>query len=203
MGLFDTGSKGIKFNSIGDTVTGTITRQPREQQSTKFGTTDPDFWPNGDPKMQILVDLNTALREDADDDGDRTLYVSSTAQKKAIGDAMRTAGASDIEIGGTLTITYTGNDPQSKNPANPKKLYTASYVKPSSPLAQAAPAAAPAAQPVAAQAQVAPPAAAPAAPVVDEQTDKVRQLIGLALTDEQINAATGLPLANIAAIRAA
>lgn len=197
MGLFDTGSKGVKFTNPGDSITGTVTGNPREQQSTKFGSTDLDYWPNGDPKMQILVDLHTAERLDGDDDGDRTLYVSSTAQKKAIGEAMRAAGASDIEKGGTLTVTFTGYDQASKNPANPKKLYTASYVKPNSVFgntdttsSDAWPDAAPA------------PAAAPPAGGMDaDTTEKVQRLLGLGLQPEQITAAVGVSAEQIAALQ--
>lgn len=158
MSLFNTTTgRGIKFATIGDSVTGTVTRTPFEQQMTKFGSQDLDTWPNGDPKMQIIVGLQTGLREDQDDDGERTLYVSSTAMKKAIGEAMAQAGAPDVEAGGTLTVTYVGNDPASKNPQNPKKLYQAQYSKPTGAFAQQAPASVPVqayAQPAPTQQQV-------------------------------------------------
>lgn len=169
------GGKGLKFPTPGTSYTGRVTSEPVEQQQTKFGTDIPDTWPNGDPKMQILVNLDTDLREDADDDGARTLYVASNKMKQAIFAAITAAGVDDIRVGGTLTVTYTGNDPASKNPANPAKLYSASYVPPQSAFAgagntpQAAPQAVPA--PQQAQAPVAPQAApqdpwnpAPAAP---------------------------------------
>ncbi|WP_371031246.1 hypothetical protein [Pseudoclavibacter sp. JSM 162008] len=146
MSLFiTTGGKGLKFQNPGDTHTGTVSRAPREQQQTKFGSQEPDTWPNGDPKMQVVVELDTAERDPADgnDDGSRTLYVSSSAMKRAIGDAIIAAGAEDIEVGGILTVTFTGFDPTSKNPQNPKKLYQAGYARPTSPLApQGQPAAA-------------------------------------------------------------
>jgi hypothetical protein len=199
MSLFNTSTgKGVKFQNPGDSVTGTVTRAPFEQQSTKFGSTELDFWPNGDPKMQILVPMQTQLRDDAEDDGERTLYVSSTAQKRAIGDAITAAGVQDVEVGGTLTITFTGFDPASKNPQNPKKLYAASYLKPSTPLATAGqpPVAQQAYQPPVQQ-QAAPPVQQqpPMQPIVDpnqELHDKARQLIGLGLSDEQITQAIGL-----------
>ncbi|MGK9225326.1 hypothetical protein, partial [Microbacterium sp. SA156] len=142
MSLFDSSSKGVKFDVVGASITGTVKSAPRERQQTKFGTQEPDFWPNGDPKMQILIDLQTDRRDDANDDGERTLYVASKNMKRAIGDAIRASGANDVLPGGVLSVTYTGNDPQSKNPANPAKLYTAQYTPPTSPLAQPAPAAA-------------------------------------------------------------
>lgn len=147
MSLFDiSGGKSATFNTIGETITGTITRAPSERQATKYKTTDLDFWPSGDPKMQIQVPLQTTLRVDPDDDGVRTLYVTKSkgdSRFRAIAEAIAAAGAGDLAVGGILTVTYTGNDPQSQNPANPKKLYTATYAAPASGFAQPAPAAAP------------------------------------------------------------
>ncbi|GLJ78656.1 hypothetical protein [Microbacterium imperiale] len=145
MSLFESSNKGLKFDVIGTTHTGTVKSAPRERQQTKYGTQEPDFWPNGDPKMQILVDLQTDQRADAHDDGERTLYVASKNMKKAIGEAIRAAQATDIMPGGVLTVTYVGNDPASKNPANPAKLYQAQYTAPASGFVQqpAAPAQAP------------------------------------------------------------
>lgn len=147
MSLFESSSKGVKFDTVGASVIGTVKSAPRERQQTKYGTQEPDFWPNGDPKMQILVDLQTEQRVDASDDGERTLYVASKNMKRAIGEAIRAANASDIAPGGVLTVTYVGNDPASKNPANPAKLYQAQYTAPSSAFVQ---------QPAAAQVQQAP-----------------------------------------------
>jgi hypothetical protein len=152
MSLFESSSKGVKFDTVGASVTGIVKSAPRERQQTKYGTQEPDFWPNGDPKMQILVDLQTEQRVDASDDGERTLYVASKNMKRAIGEAIRAANASDIAPGGVLTVTYVGNDPASKNPANPAKLYQAQYTAPSSAFVQ---------QPAAAPAQQAPQQQAP------------------------------------------
>jgi hypothetical protein len=124
MGLFDTSSKAMKFVTIGDTVTGEIVAAPYLQQKTKFGTNQPDFYDNGDPRMQILIPLKTSARENPADDGERTLYVSSPLLKRAIAAAIRDTGADDVAVGGVLMVTFTGFDPQSKNPANPAKLYT-------------------------------------------------------------------------------
>lgn len=199
MSLFDSANKGVKFNTIGDEITGTVAGDPFERQQTKFGTQDPDFWPNGDPKMQILVPLQTTLREDPNDDGERTLYVASKNMKRAIGDAIRNAGASDIARGGTLTVKFVGNDPASKNPANPAKVYQAQYTPPATafaaaPAAQpaqavAAPQAAPAPQPVAAPFQAPTPAG-----LTQEQAAQVVQLRAAGIPDETIATAVGVDI---------
>jgi len=168
MSLFDSSNKGVKFANIGDRIVGTINGAPYERQQTKFNTQDPAFWPNGDPMMQILVPLQTQMREDANDDGERTLYVASKNMRKAIGDAIRESGASDLLPGGVLTVQYVGNDPASKNPQNPAKMYTAQYTAPSSAFAQQ-PAAAAAQQPVQQQQYVDPQQPAFAGQVVPQQ----------------------------------
>lgn len=208
MSLFNSSSKGVKFTNVGDTITGTVSSAPIERQQTKFGTQEPDFWPNGDPKMQILVNLQTTLREDGNDDGERTLYVASKNMKKAIADAMRAAGASDVAPGGTLTVTFVGNDPNSKNPANPAKLYTAQYTPgasafaqpatpaPAGPAAVSPPVAAPAAAPAPAQ-PVEPPfvPAAPAAPAQsflnEQQVNQLTQLRAAGIPEATIVTAIG------------
>lgn len=216
MSLFDSGSKGVKFANVGDTITGTISGAPTERQQTKFGSQEPDFWPNGDPKMQIVVPLQTDLREDPQDDGARTLYVASKNMKRAIADAMRAAGANDVVKGGVLSVTFTGFDPNSKNPQNPAKLYQAQYTPPavtspfnSTPAAeqqwpQATPQQAPtpaATQPTTTAAPAPQPvASAPAAALTDEQAAKVVQLRAAGIDDQTIATAVGVSIEAIATI---
>lgn len=221
MSLFDSSNKGAKFAAVGDSITGTITGAPTERQQTDFTTKQPAFWPNGDPKMQILVPLQTSLREDPDDDGVRTLYVASRHMKQAIGQAIRTAGASDVVKGGVLTVRFVGTDPASKNPQNPAKMYDAQYTAPAAgpfaaqaaqqPVAPPAPApvaqypAQPPAQPVyAAPAPVAQPVA-PAAPpaqqgvagMTAQQVSQVQQLQAAGIPAETIAAAVGVTVDQI------
>lgn len=221
-----------KFTNPGDTHTGTITEVSDARQATEYGSNELAYWDKERtrPKMQVAVTLDTAERDpqDASDTGKRTLWVVEDGRSgsilSAIRQAVHQAGAGTIDIGGQLTVTFSGFDPNSKNPANPRKIYAASYVPPApaggmftnqapaQPVAQpAAPApAAPApAQPVpaapvapAAPAPVAQPVAAPATPApVPAVPDAVRQavtaLIATDQSDEQIAATlagTGLPV---------
>lgn len=211
MSLFNTSTgKSVKFANIGDTITGSVKQLPFERQQTKFGSQDPDFWPNGDPKMAVVVPLQTSLREDGDDDGERTLWVTSTSMKKAIGTAIQTARVPDVAVDGQLTVTFIGFDPASKNPQNPKKLYTAAYTPPVSGVAPAAPvqAVAPQQAPAPAPApQAAPIPAAPApAPVADtfglpaQQVAQIGTMRAAGITDEQIGTALGLSPAQLQSI---
>ena len=226
-----------KFTNPGDTHTGTITEVSDARQATEYGSNELAYWDKERtrPKMQVAVTLDTAERDpqDSNDTGKRTLWVVEDGRSgsilSAIRQAVHQAGAGTIDIGGQLTVAFSGFDPNSKNPANPRKIYAASYVPPApaggmftnqaaaQPVAAPAPAA-PAPAP-AAPAQPAP-AAAPAAPVpvpatpapVPAVPDAVRQavtaLIATGQADEQIAATlagTGLPVTaeTVATIRAA
>lgn len=228
-----------KFTNPGDTHTGTITEVSDARQATEYGSNELAYWDKERtrPKMQVTVTLDTAERDpqDSNDTGKRTLWVVEDGRSgsilSAIRQAVHQAGAGTIDIGGQLTVAFSGFDPNSKNPANPRKIYSASYVPPApaggmftsqapaQPVAQPAPApatpAAPAPAPVAQPAAPAPaaqPVAAPATPApVPAVPDAVRQavtaLIGTGQADEQIAATlagTGLPVTaeTVATIRA-
>lgn len=220
-----------KFTNPGDTHTGTITEVSDARQATEYGSNELAYWDKERtrPKMQVAVTLDTTERDpqDANDTGKRTLWVVEDGRSgsilSAIRQAVHQAGAGTIDIGGQLTVAFSGFDPNSKNPANPRKIYSASYVPPApaggmftnqapaQPVAQPAPAhpvaapapAAPAApaQPVA-PAPAAQPVAAPATPApVPAVPDAVRQAVTALITtgqaDEQIAATlagTGLPV---------
>lgn len=216
-----------KFTNPGDTHTGTITDVSDARQATEYGSNELAYWDKERtrPKMQVAVTLDTAERDpqDANDTGKRTLWVVEDGRSgsilSAIRQAVHQASAGTIDIGGQLTVAFSGFDPNSKNPANPRKIYSASYVPPAPaggmftnqapaqpaapvPAAPATPAPAPAApaQPVA-PAPVAQPAPAVAPAPVPAVPDAIRQavtaLIGTGQTDEQIAATlagTGLPV---------
>lgn len=220
-----------KFTNPGDTHTGTITEVSDARQATEYGSNELAYWDKERtrPKMQVAVTLDTTERDpqDANDTGKRTLWVVEDGRSgsilSAIRQAVHQAGAGTIDIGGQLTVAFSGFDPNSKNPANPRKVYAASYVPPapaggmftsqapaqpvaaSAPAAPAAPAQpvapAPVAQP-AAPAPAAQPVAAPATPapvpaVPEAVRNAVAALIATGQTDEQIAATlagTGLPV---------
>lgn len=214
-----------KFTNPGDTHTGTITEVSDARQATEFGSNEPAFWDREKtrPKMQVAVTLDTTERDpqDANDTGNRTLWVVEDGRSgsilSAIRQAVHQAGAGTIDIGGQLTVAFSGFDPNSKNPANPRKIYSASYVPPApaggmftnqapaqpaaAPATPAAPAPAAPAQPVApapvaqpaAPAPAAQPVAAPATPapapaVPDAVRQAVTALIATGQSDEQIAA---------------
>jgi hypothetical protein len=132
--LMGGGGRSAKFENPGDTITGTICAEPEMRQQTDIKTGQPKFWDNGDPQMQLVVRLQTQLRDDNDDDGIRALYVKggfkAPTMQKAVADAVRAAGAKGLAMGGTLTVTYTGNGPAGGVGMSPPKYYTAQYQPP-------------------------------------------------------------------------
>ncbi|MHC6592401.1 hypothetical protein [Arthrobacter sp. C152] len=133
--------KFAKFATPGATVAGTITEISDQKQATKWNP-DPkaprelDFWPSGDPVMEVWITVQTQDRDpqDPEDTGQRTIVV--TVNQKAGGplaaiiDACEQAGVESPLPGGFLALTFTQFDPESKNPQNPRKLYAAKYQAP-------------------------------------------------------------------------
>lgn len=145
------------FTQPGSTVAGPITEISDQKQATKWNP-DPkakrelDFWPSGDPVMEVWLTVQTQERnpQDEEDTGLRTIVITVNqkqgGQLAAIMDACEAAGVPAPAIGGFLALTFTGFDPESKNPQNPRKLYAAKYQAPAAgggaftPQAQQAPA---------------------------------------------------------------
>lgn len=205
-------SHSCKFKTPGETHTGVITEISDRMPVTKYGTTDPDYWPDGSPKQQVVITLATDERdpEDPNDSGERSLWVTESHKAgtilAAIIQATRQANAK-LEIGGTLSVSFTGHDPNSKNPAQPRKLYAATYQPPAAgggmfeqQPAQPAPAASqPAAPQAAPQQQVSqtapvvnqqpaqPAPAAPAQQLSDATITGIKGLIAAGLDDATIS----------------
>lgn len=126
-------SASAKFPTPGATIAGEITEISEPMQARKYEDNSPDYWPSGDPVMQVKVTLQTDERDPQiqDDDGKRALWVRQSSQMLyAIQAGMKAAGQADLQVGGRLQVTYTGDDPNSKNPRNPRKLYSAVYQAP-------------------------------------------------------------------------
>lgn len=132
--LLGGGGKSAKFAQIGDTVEGVIVDQPELRQRTSIDDGKPLTWDDGSPQMQLVVRLQTDLRDDAEDDGIRNLYVSGgfkrASLQKAVADAVRTAGAKGLAVGGRLKVGFTGEEPPQKRGMSPAKLYQARYTPP-------------------------------------------------------------------------
>lgn len=133
-------TRSFKFAVPGDTIDGEIVAIGDQSQQPKFNKPgEYDFWPSGDPIMQIPVTWQTGLNEGPDengnpDDGRRTVFFTVSNKKggrlAAMQDAIREAGASDLEVGAKAALKFVATDPESKNMDNPRKLYAARYAPP-------------------------------------------------------------------------
>lgn len=128
--LMGGGVASAKFERVGDAITGTVHDAPEVRQQTDLSTGQPKFWDDGRPMMQLVVTLATSLRDDPDDDGLRRIYVKGKSLTDAVREAVRKAGGKGLEVGGRLTVRYTGDGAQTKKGFNPPKLYAAEYTRP-------------------------------------------------------------------------
>lgn len=124
------GGRGAKFERIGQIYSGTIVKAPKKVVQTDMATKAPKVSKfNGQPLYQVLVQIQTELREDAEDDGIRTLFVKNK-MTTAVGNAMREAGAIRLEVGGHLQIGYSRDIPSDTPGFRPSKDYVAKYTPP-------------------------------------------------------------------------
>jgi hypothetical protein len=136
--LISSSAKAFKFDALGDVAQGTVI-STAVRQVTNMKTGEPEFFKSGDPKWQIVATLQTTMREDPDDDGQRTLYIKSY-MFSAVKQAVAAVGADDLERGGYLTVVHTGLG-EAERGLNPPKLFSAEYKRPSAQLlTQGAPA---------------------------------------------------------------
>lgn len=122
------GAPSAKFPAFGTVVGGRITEKPTVEQQRDISTGEKKFWKDGNQMMQLVVTVQTDQRDPEidEDDGRRRLFVKSH-MKSAIADAVRATGAKGLEVGGILTVTYTGDGAVTQRGFNAPKLYTATY----------------------------------------------------------------------------
>ena len=134
--LFQGGAKAFPFTSFGDTVKGEVTAAEIRQQTSLEG--DLLTWPDGKPRQQLVITIQTSLHETEDDDGLRTVYAKGgrfdvargegSSMRDAIADAVRSVKATSIEPGDEIAVAYTGEGTAKRGYSAPK-LYSASFRK--------------------------------------------------------------------------
>ena len=105
----------FKFETLGDTIKGVLSYVPAkpEQRVNKF---------NGNEEGVVKLVLAT-------DDGDKAIYpVVGTAMARAIGDAVRAAGAGTLEVGGTLAVKF--SEERDTGKPSKMKVFSAKYEAP-------------------------------------------------------------------------
>lgn len=116
---------------VGTTVVGYIDGEITSRQQTDYDTQEPLTWRDGKPRMMVGIPLQTDLNEWDDDDGRRTLWVrQSTAMQASLKDAIQKAGATWLEKGGMLQVTFTGTRPAQNPKNNPVKQFSIIYTPP-------------------------------------------------------------------------
>lgn len=108
----------VKWDEIGQgtIVSGTVT-DVTMRQSRKFESVDLDFWDDGTPKMQAVIEIQTEQRVDADDDGRRSVVVNMwSGQKRALADACRKAGVPEPRPGDTFAAVWVSGVGKAKDP---------------------------------------------------------------------------------------
>ncbi|GAA3374664.1 hypothetical protein [Streptomyces racemochromogenes] len=123
------GAPSASFLTVGTTVSGRITERPTVQQQRDMKTGENKFWPDGNPAMQLVVTVQTDSRDPQleEDDGQRRIFIKNQ-MKAAVADAVRAAGGRGLEVGGTLSITFTHELPPKQRGFNPLKQYSATYI---------------------------------------------------------------------------
>lgn len=138
-----TSSPAMAFAYPGDAVMGQVITEPKAVQQTVYDprnpqSKEPAFWPSGDPKMQVIFQIQTDFRNwegvknpdrSTPDNGARTIYLKGKHMERATAEAVRAAGADWIEVGGTVWYRYTGDDMTSLAGVKPK-LFEVAYRKP-------------------------------------------------------------------------
>lgn len=130
--LMGNAAPAFKFSAIGDGFDNALVlEEPTATQQTDFRTKTPEIWPDGSPKMQVLVVIQTDQRDPSrpDDDGARTVYVKGKEMTNAVRSGVRASGANGIHKGGRLSMRYIADGPAQQG-MNAPKLYSSQYQPP-------------------------------------------------------------------------
>jgi hypothetical protein len=122
------GAATAKFPTPGTVIGGHITEQPTVEQQRDIQSGEKKFWSDGNPMMQMVVTVQTDIRDAAieDDDGKRRIFVKGQ-MKNAVADAVRAAGAKGLEVGGVLRVRYSHDGEAKKAGFSAPKQYDAHY----------------------------------------------------------------------------
>jgi hypothetical protein len=133
----------MAFTYPNDAVAGKIITEPKAVQQTVYDPRNPQskelaFWPSGDPKMQVIFQIQTDFRNhegiknpdrSSPDNGARTIYLKGKHMERATAEAVRAAGADWLDVGGMVYYRYIGEDMTSLAGVKPK-LFEVRYQKP-------------------------------------------------------------------------
>jgi hypothetical protein len=121
----------LSFLELGTVHEGRITHMTMVQ-ARDMVTKEPKVWPDGNPKMQAIITLQTDERESQveHDTGMRRLFVGSGGMRAAITAAIKNAHADGLRVGGLLGVKYVRDGDATSPGLNPPKVYAAKYEPP-------------------------------------------------------------------------
>lgn len=125
-------TKSAVFAAYGDQVWGVV-RSMTVRQQTDFKSGKPLTWDNGEPRNQLQVILQTDLREDANDDGLRAVYIRGQMQAAAK-EAVKKVGVRGMAEGGRLLVRYVSDIANPDPRLNAAKQYFVKYEAPVVPI---------------------------------------------------------------------
>lgn len=119
---------------VGKTYKGTVARASRVMDQRSVDTGEILYWDDAKtrPKKMLCVYLDTGVIDPTieDHDGVWAWYVKGKSASDALRAAVRGSGRAGIEIGGFISVTFTGEGVASNRAFNPPKLFTVSYMPP-------------------------------------------------------------------------
>lgn len=116
-----------KDTPINVEIGGRILDRKLAQQTDIKGV--PLWWDDAQtrPREQLVVTVQTTLRDNADDDGRRRFFVKGDLQY-TVRDAVQAVGAPGIQIGGELYVARTGKDTPKERGLDGAWLHRARYI---------------------------------------------------------------------------
>jgi hypothetical protein len=129
MSLLNASSTSAKFPTIGTRVGGRVVKDAEEMQQRDFDSGDLLFWDDGNPRMQLVVTVDTGQSDpdDPEDDGERAIYIKGQALA-ATRQACKKAKKFVIEENDFFAMTFVSEEPLPKGKkGNKKKVYEVEF----------------------------------------------------------------------------
>lgn len=111
----------FKFDNVGKTVSGRIVGID-VAPVLDYNSRQPRTWKNGKPMEQTVISLEQVP---GDESSRVSVYVFGARIERAIKEAFKAAGRTDIEVGDDLSLTQTGWETTDKG--QQAKTFTAKY----------------------------------------------------------------------------